>query len=141
MTTQELLDLLINSPYATGVDVSKWQDSFDIDLVDVRMALEVLDFVMLRAGYGSTDGRAYIDPKFNEFFLELVQHPEPLRAVYWYFSSHVAWEVQRDKLFAIIDGLDIDFLVLDFERHYNVKSAGFALTAVRMLKAIQNIYS
>lgn len=135
-----ILDKIAASPYATGIDLSKWNELFDIDTAVFKDVHDVLDFVMIRAGYGAADGTIHKDEKFDVYWGELLQHPETLRAVYWYFSSHSSWEAQRDKLFSIMENKDFDFWELDFEKRYNVQSAGFALTAIRFVKAMAREY-
>jgi hypothetical protein len=138
----KLLDMIALSPNATGIDISYWQSKFDIDKLDTEKILAILDFVFLRIGYGSQDGKIKEDHKFREFWQELVDHPEILRGLYWYFSSHSSWEEQRDAVFEILDSLNghWEMFALDFESLYNKKSAGFALSAVRFMKAVQKRY-
>lgn len=133
----KLITMLGNSPYATGIDISKWNTSFDIDVADRSEVVDILDFVDVRAGYGDAKGKVHTDPRFGVYWNELREHPYTLRGVYWYFSSHSPWERQRDHFFALMEGLDFDYLTLDFENPFNVRSAGFALTAIRFLKAMQ----
>jgi len=135
-----MIENLLNSKYATGIDISKWNDKFDIDkLPNFRQVLDILDFVIQRVGYANAGG-CHKDERLDEFYAELVEHPEILRGAYWYFASTTSWEEQLSVFLALLDGKQYDFYVLDFEQIYNTKSAGFALTAIRFIKRVQEKY-
>jgi len=140
---QQLIEIIANSPYFTSIDLSKWKESFDIDTEDLEVILQILDGVIIRMGYGgATTGNAYKDIRFDEFWAELLQHPEIIRMFYWYFSSETLWELQRDKIFEILEEIGDDWEVfwVDMEAINNKRSAGFALTGLRLAKAIKAKY-
>ena len=139
----KMRELMIDSPFATGVDISSWGSKFDIDTEDLVTVLLILDFVVLRMGYGGWGSkRPEKDSRFDEFWQELLDHPEIIRMFYWYFQSETPWEDQLEFVCSMLDDIGDDWEVfwLDLESLNNNKSAGFALTAVRFLKAMQRRY-
>lgn len=137
---KNILTVLEESQFATGIDISYYNDKFDIDIATEPDVLEILDFVILRAGFGSKSGSAYKDTKFDIFYSELEEHPLPLRGAYWYFSSNVNWKIQADKFISILKDKDIDFIVLDIEKYYNKKSEDFAYNAMNWLEYITETF-
>lgn len=139
---KKLREMMENSIYGTGIDISKWNEKFDIDTPNLKVILKILDYVVLRMGYGGYGGTPAKDVKFDEFWAELLQHPEIMRMLYWYFSSEVPWETQLEFVCSMLDdiGLDWEWFWLDVEAINNKKSAGFALTAIRFLKAMKQRY-
>ena len=139
---KKLLEMMQETINGTGIDISKWNEIFDIDTPDLKVILQILDFVVLRMGYGGTDGKPWKDIKFDEFWAELLQHPEIMRMLYWYFSSEVPWEDQLEFVCNMLDDIGDDWEVfwLDLEAINNKKTAGYALTAIRFLKAMQKRY-
>ena len=139
----KMRELMVDSPFATGVDISSWASKFDIDTEDLAAILLILDFVVLRMGYGGWGSKRPVkDPKFDEFWQELLDHPEIIRMFYWYFQSETPWESQMEFVCSMLDDLGDDWEAfwLDLEQINNTKSAGYALTAVRFLKAMQRRY-
>ena len=140
---KELRDLIVDSPFATGIDISSWREKFDIDTENLLVILLMLDFVVLRMGYGGWGSkRPEKDKKFDEYWQELLDHPEIIRMFYWYFQSETPWEDQLEFVCSMLDDLGDDWEAfwLDLEGINNKKSAGFALTAVRFLKAMRRRY-
>ena len=140
---EKLRELIIDSPFATGIDISSWREKFDIDTEDLRIILLILDFVVLRMGYGGYGShKPTKDKKFDEYWQELLDHPEIIRMFYWYFQSETPWEDQLEFVCDMLDkfGGNWEAFWLDLESINNHKSAGYALTAVRFLKEMQRRY-
>jgi len=144
MTDQDILEQivqkLIDSKYATGFDLSKWNASLNFNLVDFRYIAPAVDFVMWRLGYGATDGKCYEDSLSREIYAHLEEYPEVFRIGYWYFSSHVPWKKQFDFVCAIVDSMDVDMIEVDCEKIYNVRSSTFARDAEYMIDALTKRY-
>ena len=137
-TAKKILDIIRSSKLATGVDISKYNKSGDFDIAEYEHALEVLDFVMVRASSGCGNGTIYIDPLLDEFYAELVQHPHIIRDVYHYFSSNSPWQLQYDYFIRAIDGKDFEILTLDFESAFNNKSREFAKGAYDFMAQLRS---
>jgi len=139
----ELIDIvqkLIDSPYATGPDLSKWQAYFKFDLMDFKFVAPALDFVMWKLGFGGTDGHCYEDSMSRLTYAEMEEYPEIFRIGYWYQSSHVPWKVQFDFLCKIVDSMDIDMIHIDGEKIYNIRSWEFAYETEQMIDALIERY-
>lgn len=136
--TTYMLDLLDQTEYATGADASHWKGEWHPEKVDMDLFQSVMDFVVIRAGYGASNGQCYEDKKFRSRWDVLLKYPHMLRGVYWYFSSHIGWAAQFAFFVKIIEGLDMDFIVLDFEKYYNEKSKSFAAGAVFFMEALKH---
>lgn len=98
--------------YATGIDLSKWNTSYD-------PYKKPVDFTIHKA----TEGWAK-DPKFDS----LVKDASPVRikGAYHYYRSGVSWKVQADNFLAtvrpyIVSGI-IQFLAVDYEKINNALS-------------------
>lgn len=131
--TSYMLGLLDQTEYATGADASHWKGDWNPVGIDMEMFQSVLDFMILRAGYGAGNGLIYKDTTFDARYSVLEQHSHILRGAYWYFSSQSHWQKQWDFFVAALAGKDFDFLVMDFEKYYNVKSKAFADGAVNFM--------
>jgi hypothetical protein len=137
---QEMVQKLIDSKYATGFDLSKWNSSLDFDLIDFKFIAPAVDYVMWRLGFGGSDGRCYEDSLSREIYAELEEYPEVFRIGYWYQSSHVPWRTQFDFLCKIIDSMDVDMIEVDGEKYYNVRSPEFARDTEYMMDALIKRY-
>jgi len=133
----KMFDMIANSKYATGIDIS----SHEGDFIITDGAKKALDYVILRAGYvGSADHQPKTDVFFHGYYKELEKHPEIYRGVYWYLSSHTTWEKQYDYYTALIDEKDFDFIALDFETINNVESEAFVLNFQSFMNALEKKY-
>lgn len=107
---------------AHGIDISKYDLSFD-----PTKAVEQLDFVIQRAGYGALDGKCYKDEAFD------ILHPGvakiAVRGAYWYLGSHINWKVQADFFLSVVKDKGFHFFVCDFETSYNTMNTAFAKMA------------
>lgn len=135
-TIKSILEIIVNSGLATGVDVSRYNGEVDFDDAEFSRTLEVIDYCMVRASSGRGDGTYYIDPALAKFYAELDEHPRIIRDFYHYLSSQSPWTAQYDIFMKAIDGLDFEWLTLDGEKIYNVKSSGFALSAYRFMNQL-----
>jgi len=108
----------------------------DLDLAEFEGVLNTVDYCMVRASYGCQDGTIFPDPKLSLFYAELEQHPHIIRDFYHYISSHSSWTKQYEIFMKAIDGLKFEWLTLDGEKIYNVKSAGFAGSAYYFMKQL-----
>lgn len=134
-----MLDLIRNSPYATGADFSHWKGDWDLSKVDMAMYAEVMDFVILRVGYGAADGRQYIDSKFHHNYDIASQHNIPILG-YWYFSSNSPWNRQLEKYVEYVGDRELYGHVNDVEDAYNTASSSFGRGAVSFLKGLEATY-
>lgn len=128
-TAKQILEIIRGSHLATGVDVSRYNQSVDFDTAEYAHVLEVVDYCMVRGSTGVADGTVYIDPLLNHYYAELQQHPHVVRDVYHYLSSHSPWTKQYDTFMQAIDGKQFEILTLDGEKIYNVRSKEFAHAA------------
>jgi len=135
-TAKKILEIIRGSHLATGVDVSKWNISTDFDEAEYLHVFDVVDYVMVRATYGSASG-GVIDPMLDKNYAELDEHPHIVRDAYHYLSSGSKWTVQYDKFLEAIDGMDFEILTVDGEKAYNTRSAEFAGYAYYFLKQLQ----
>ena len=136
--TEFMLNLLKSASKATGADFSKHKGLWSITDSNLPLLRLVMDFIILRAGYGGADGKTYTDPRFEENYAKAIKFlPAALRGSYWYFSSAMSWTVQYDHFARLVRDKDIHFLVLDFEEYYNTKVKGFALGAVYFLEKLE----
>lgn len=143
-----ILDLIRKSEFATGADFSHHKGTWTLDDIDMERFCEVMDFAILRAGYGAQNGGIYKDRNFEVNYQTADKHRKQdkiegkehglLIGVYWYFSSHSPWEDQYSAFMLFCEGKEFDFYVLDFEQMYNEKTAGFAITALRFMKKLHN---
>jgi GH25 family lysozyme M1 (1,4-beta-N-acetylmuramidase) len=106
---------------ALGADISQHNASFTFR--------GNLDFIVLRASQGTT-----ADERFRSYLPEALK--VPVRGAYLYLRSSLALEPQLEKFLAVIQGVDLHFLALDFERIGNVLSQGFAQMALRGLESL-----
>lgn len=102
---------------ARGIDISYWDISFD-----PSKAIEPLDFVIQRTGYG-----LMVDKCFNKFQEAVLK--VPIRGAYHYLSTAVPWQVQADKFLSLVMEKDYHFYVCDFEGAYNAMSIKFSMEA------------
>jgi GH25 family lysozyme M1 (1,4-beta-N-acetylmuramidase) len=108
-----------------GSDWSHW----NLPIGD--LTLSPTAFSILRSSYGLMP-----DKNFEEYYAALQVYPENLRGAYHYFSSNVDWRTQAYYFLERIQGKDIDWLALDFERYFNNKSSGFAWGAIKWLDLV-----
>lgn len=99
------------------IDLSKWNAAWDPTGAEKK-----IDGVIMRASYGLVPDRLF--ETFYPISLSI-----PVRGVYHYFSSGSSWQDQAGFFLNQIEGKDIHFMVLDFERSYNHMSAEFTLDA------------
>lgn len=135
--TDYMIDLILNTEFATGADVSHWKGEWNLANVDIDMFEKAMDFMILRAGYGAADGKSYKDRMFDSHYKVLLNYPKILRGVYWYFSSNSKWETQFNNFMSYVGDKDFDFYALDFEEAYNDRSSKFANDAISFLKALK----
>ena len=110
------------------IDLSKWNSGFE----PANIASEngaVVDGLILRASYGLMGDRLF------RALIEAGQ-PIPVRGAYHYFSSGSPWERQADFFLSQVEGREMHFFALDFERAFNSKSAGFALGAQNWMQRV-----
>jgi len=134
--TEWILDLISKSPYATGADFSHHKGNWDLSKVDMEIFEKVMDFIVLRAGYGAQNGGIYKDVNFDKNYSIASKLGIPLGA-YWYFSSHSDWKRQLGAFLLFCEGKDFSFFVMDFEQYYNEKSSVFALNTIKFMKELQ----
>jgi hypothetical protein len=136
--TEFMLNLLKGSKRATGADFSHHKGEWEITEENLPLLKLIMDFVILRAGYGAADGRNYKDRRFDENYAKVIKWlSDKIRGVYWYFSSNVDWKSQFDAMMEYCKGKTFHFYALDFERIYNKKSKAFAEGAIYFLKELQ----
>jgi hypothetical protein len=97
---------------AQGPDISYYDISFN-----PSRAVEEIDFVIQRVGYGGADGKIYPDPKYDLLFEGVQQIP--LRGGYWYYSTSSDWKKQADKYLELIEGRGFLFHAIDLESGFN----------------------
>jgi len=135
-----LIDIFVDTNYATGLDVSKHRGELTWNFEDERI-VEIIDFVIIRAGYvGYESGEIVTDEQFEASYNFLEQHPNVLRGTYWYHSSHETWEKQYDYFVSIMQDKDFDFIALDFEEIYNDMNDDFGEATKDFLLALQKEY-
>ena len=105
---------------ALGADISRHQDTFTF--------LGNLDFIALRASVGTTH-----DSAFQRFLPEAQK--VPVRGAYHYLLSALPWQDQLQTFLAAIQGVDLHFIVLDFEVINNTLGPDFAQAALGWLDA------
>lgn len=133
-----MLGLLEMEDQATGFDISKWNGEWQPTEEQLQRVRIIGDVIILRAGYGAADGQSYEDVLFKSFYQKFVtQVPKAVKGVYWYFSSKSDWQKQYAKFKEIIEGMDFDIYVLDFETFYNEKSQYFAMGAVYFMEQLE----
>jgi hypothetical protein len=136
--TNFILELLKNAERATGADFSKHKGLWTITESNLPLLIKIMDFLIFRVGYGASDGRVYEDPQFVANYTKAIRWlPRALRGAYWYMSSHSNWTKQFDKFVELLEGKDIHFIVVDFEKYYNQKSKRFALELYEFLRALE----
>jgi GH25 family lysozyme M1 (1,4-beta-N-acetylmuramidase) len=94
--------------FAQGIDISKWNISYD-------PTKKRVDFCLIKA----SDGIAR-DPAFNKLLNEA--STVPIRGAYHYYRSGVAWQVQADNFLAAVKGLPVNVLAIDYEHINNTLS-------------------
>lgn len=105
----------VNPTFAQGVDLSKWNVSYD-------PYKKPMDFAIIKASEGTTR-----DPKFVQLLGQCA--PVPVRGAYHYYRSQVPWEVQAVNFLRAVEeaeaanGVDIHMLALDYEHGSNVLDA------------------
>ena len=133
--TEWMLEQIRNSEYATGADFSHHKGDWDLSNVDMELFAEVMDFMILRAGYGAGAGTIHKDTKFDANYAIASKHNVALGA-YWYFSSNSSWLDQLNAFYEYTGDKKFDFFVLDFEKAYNTKGQKFADMAVAFHKQL-----
>lgn len=104
-----------------GIDVSKYQGTFDPDL-----ATKPIDFVTQRASYGLVK-----DERFKIIY-QGVQKIE-CRSAYHYYSTGSPWQDQADFFLNLTYGKGFKGLKVDFEHGYNNLNAYHARCLKEML--------
>lgn len=91
-----------NPMRATGIDISKWDVSFNPPLTGGPQ------FAIQRAAFGITR-----DSLFDQ--LNVGVQKVPVRGAYQYLLSAQSWKAQADTFLAIVNDRDFHFFVCDFE--------------------------
>lgn len=102
---------------AIGIDISKWDISFNPD-----KAVEPIDFVIQRTGYGMMTDRA-----FDTLYPGVLK--VPIRGAYHYLSTGSPWQAQADKFISLVGERKYHFYACDFESAYNAMSVKFSMEA------------
>lgn len=116
---------LLASLRATGIDISKWDVSFD-----PRTTTTPPKFVIQRASYGMVK-----DPLFDTLYTGVAQIP--VRGAYHYMSSSAGWKLQADWFLNIVTPKDFHFFVCDFEGTFNQLSIAFVAEAVEWMRYVK----
>ena len=98
--------MAVPTAFAQGVDLSKWNVSYD-------PSKKRVDFCIIKA----SDGTAR-DPAFNKLLSEA--SPVSVKGAYHYYRSGVAWQTQADNFLAAVNGLPVHVLAIDYEHINNV---------------------
>ena len=92
-----------------GSDVSKWQAVKELDKphgVNFPKLLEIVDFLMLRAGYAGSAGGAWTDERVHDYMKDLEdmldKNPKPF-TFYWYFRDDVSIMDQANRFSAVVN--------------------------------------
>lgn len=109
---------------AHGIDISKWQVSFD-----PTVNPDDIHFVVMRAGYG-----IFPDPIFDKLHDSI--QPIEVRGIYHYFRSEWDWKSQADFFLTLVENKGFHFYALDIETGDNVRSRTFAQGAEQWLKYV-----
>ncbi len=109
MDSNEILQEMVISGHATGPDISKWNVNYDLDEApeDVEAALEATDFIDVRGTVTYQRGGIDIDPKLEQNYQEMEQHPEKVRMIYGFLNKSRKWTDQYEKFMEAIDGKDL----------------------------------
>jgi len=99
---------------AHGIDLSKWDISFDPD-----KATGQIDFVIQKASEGT-----FRDNKFGDLWAGVQK--VPIRGAYHYLRSGMGWQAQADFFISVVKGFDFHFYALDYEGTSNTLNAAFA---------------
>lgn len=113
---------------AQGIDISKWQVSYD-------STIKAHDFVFIKG----TENIG-IDPLFEQHAGEIAN--VPVRGVYHFFRSigvedSMFWKKQADHFLGVVEPHDFDVLFLDFERKNNQPSIRFGEGARQWLDYVK----
>ncbi len=106
---------------AHGIDVSKWQVSFD-----ASKKPDDIQFVIMRASVGIIK-----DSIFEEMYQSI--QPIPVRGAYHYFRSEWGWQEQASHFLSLVKDKNFHFFALDIESADNKPSAQFAQDARRWI--------
>jgi GH25 family lysozyme M1 (1,4-beta-N-acetylmuramidase) len=106
---------------AHGIDISKWQTSFDASKNPGD-----IQFVIMRAGVG-----IMTDSSFEEMYKSI--QPVPVRGAYHYFRSEWGWQEQAAHFLSLVKDRNFHFFALDIESADNVASAQFCRDAKRWI--------
>ena len=106
---------------AHGIDISKWQVTFDASVNP-----DDIQFVVMRASVG-----IMADPIFDQLY-ESIQ-PVPIRGAYHYFRSEWGWKEQADKFVELVKDTNLHYFALDVETADNVRSKKFCDDAKRWI--------
>ena len=109
---------------AHGIDISKWQVSFD-----PTRNPDDTDFVVIRASYGTRTDEKY------DAFLEAIK-PIPIRGAYHYFQSAPAWKDQAEHFLSLVEDKDLHFYVLDFETTGNERTRKFSSNGEKWMQHV-----
>ncbi len=106
---------------AHGIDISKWQTSFDasVNPADIQ-------FVIMRASVGMMK-----DSSFDEMVKSI--RPIPVRGAYHYFRSEWGWQEQAAHFLSLVKNQNFHFFALDIESADNQPSAQFCRDAKRWI--------
>ena len=137
INAQKGLEIIANTKFATGIDVSKWRgELLNLNFEDKTIS-KILDFIIIRAGYVAFDTKTITtDEQFENNYKMLEDNPEVIRGVYWYNASFYSWEEQFDFFVDQLETKDFDFIALDYEDMYNDMSADFADDTVLFMDAL-----
>jgi GH25 family lysozyme M1 (1,4-beta-N-acetylmuramidase) len=106
---------------AHGIDISKWQTSFD-----AAKNPNDIQFVVMRASVG-----IMTDSRFDEMYNSI--QPIPVRAAYHYFRSEWGWQEQAAHFLSLVKDRNFHFFALDLESADNKRSAQFCRDAKRWI--------
>lgn len=138
---QWMLNLMRQSQFATGGDFSHHKGELDLGPVDMKMFAEVMDFAVLRVGYGAQDGTVHIDRRFLQNYEIMSKFDIPLLG-YWYLSSHSDYRRQADAYIDAVAGNGIVLYghVSDHESEYNELGAPMARKHMNMLRVFKDVF-
>lgn len=111
-----------NPMRATGIDISKWDSSFNPPANKPQ-------FVIQRAAYGLSK-----DALFDA--LNIGVQRVPIRGAYQYLLSSINWKAQAEAFMQITEPKGFHFYVCDFEGTYNNLSVDFASAAVEWMRYV-----
>jgi GH25 family lysozyme M1 (1,4-beta-N-acetylmuramidase) len=110
---------------AVGIDISKWDVSFDYDRATIKP-----DFVINRVSYGTLK-----DSLFDSLIDNIMK--APIKGGYIYLRSGESWLNQAASFYNIVKDYPYDFFVCDVERIYNVVDRTYIAMAIEWMNKIK----